>query len=77
MEQVIGKAADPAKGEAGAPEIEVTPEMIEAGVNLLGESYLEIRRPSETTYSTLVVEIYRRMEAARLRCFAGARRTES
>jgi len=48
-------------GETGAPEIEITPEMVEAGVLALSEYSSFFDLPADG-----VEKIYRAMEAARL-----------
>ena len=53
----------PESGQAGAPsrEIEITPEMIDAGVDLLAQY-----DPDADTYSETVIEIFSEMNRVRL-----------
>jgi len=54
MAQNLDKAAPTADAErAGAPEIEITPEMIEAGVRLLWESGA-VENPNEDADRSLI-----------------------
>ncbi len=47
------------------PEIEVTPAMIEAGVNSLKSHYHELRSSLEDVYPKIVETLYRSMAAVR------------
>jgi hypothetical protein len=61
-------AALPDTGEAGAPEIEITPAMIEAGLAFLERRGLN-SLTTQTLYSDFVIDFYR---AVALACDAEA-----